>query len=103
MDELLTKIKQVEKQSIEDVERAKQDRDSSILAASNAAEERYEREIVAHHEKLKAEQEKEMLGFKDRSEGIVAKGRDDAERAKHISPADLEKAVDAAYKLVIRG
>ena len=103
MDELLTEIKRVERQSIEDVEQARRGKEDAIQASSTEARSRYERELDAHHAKLKAEQEQKVAAFKKQSEQIVANGKIDAEKAKHLLPADIDKAVKAVHEMVTRG
>jgi vacuolar-type H+-ATPase subunit H len=103
MDELLTRIKSVEKQSIKDVEQAKLGKEESIRAASTEARDRYEKELATHHAKLKAEQEQNVAAFKKQSEQIVEKGKIGADKTKHLPAADIDKAVKAVYEMVARG
>lgn len=103
MDDQLKRIKQVERQSIENLKQARQDRDESVRTASSNANQRYEKEIQAHQATLLKDQEKGMEAFKENSKQVVENGKLEAEKVKQVSPQDFETAVKAAYELVIGG
>ncbi len=103
MDDLLKKIKHVERQSITDIEQAKLDRDESIRITGIAAEESYDLEIQNHSAKLKAELDKNVEGFKEQAIGVVENGKLDSQKAKQIPAEEVELAAKAVYELIIRG
>ena len=102
MDELLQKIRQVEKQSIEDVEQAERDKESSIQAAKKNADERYEKELAVHRELLRKEQEQKVAGFDTQTDTIIAQGRQEADKTKQMPYTDIERAVRTVVERIVK-